>query len=286
MEDMLLTLSDNQKIAGNGASEFYLDEQTEVNPLAVFIARTTVTEAFEGTNTVGVEIQAGDDESFTNVHTLGKGTITNPKMGEYLDIPIFFDKSFHFTRAWYTAQGDTTPAWKANTAYAVNDKVLAGGNIYKCTTAGTSVLSPTGTGTFNDGTLWQAGKAYAVGNIIRANSGIWKCTKAGTLINAPTGTAAFTDGTPWAANRAYTAGAKVRSGDGIYTCKTAGTSGTTAPAGTTGDITDGTAVWNYSGTALRWNYAGAAIVWAYQVPLINVNGSLRTVIAPSFQTNK
>lgn len=51
------------------------------------------------------------------------------------------------------------PAWAASTVYTVGQGVVLGGNIYQCSTAGTSAASggPTGTGTaITDGTaVWR-----------------------------------------------------------------------------------------------------------------------------------
>jgi hypothetical protein len=45
--------------------------------------------------------------------------------------------------------GDLGEPWAASKAYVLNQQVVNGGNVYKCTTAGTSAASggPTGTGT-------------------------------------------------------------------------------------------------------------------------------------------
>lgn len=46
-------------------------------------------------------------------------------------------------------QGDLGEPWAVSKAYVLNQQVINGGNVYKCTTAGTSAASggPTGTGT-------------------------------------------------------------------------------------------------------------------------------------------
>lgn len=55
-------------------------------------------------------------------------------------------------------QGAASQAWQASTAYALNQQVNNGGNVYRCTTAGTSASSggPSGTGAgITDGTaVW------------------------------------------------------------------------------------------------------------------------------------
>lgn len=56
-------------------------------------------------------------------------------------------------------QGIASGTWQASKAYALNDHAMNGGNLYRCTTAGTSASSggPTGTGTgISDGTaVWS-----------------------------------------------------------------------------------------------------------------------------------
>jgi len=55
-------------------------------------------------------------------------------------------------------QGLLSQPWAASTAYLLNQQVSIGGNVYRCTTAGTSASSggPTGTGSgISDGTaVW------------------------------------------------------------------------------------------------------------------------------------
>jgi hypothetical protein len=50
--------------------------------------------------------------------------------------------------AWTQAVGSTTQLWQPSTFYAVGNRVVLGGNVYECDTAGTSHTSggPTGTG--------------------------------------------------------------------------------------------------------------------------------------------
>lgn len=62
-------------------------------------------------------------------------------------------------------QGYACGPWVASTAYAVGDLVLNGGNVYQCTTAGTSAASggPSGTGTgiADGGAVWSYEQAGA-----------------------------------------------------------------------------------------------------------------------------
>lgn len=53
------------------------------------------------------------------------------------------------------AQGDIGEPWQASRAYVLGMQVVNGGNVYKCTTAGTSAASggPTGTTTATDNTV-------------------------------------------------------------------------------------------------------------------------------------
>lgn len=87
-------------------------------------------------------------------------------------------------------QGLVSMAWTASTAYALDDHVNNGGNVYVCTTAGTSAGSggPTGTGSgITDGTaVWSyvgtvdmtvnninfaAGQAFTVVTFTRTTAG-------------------------------------------------------------------------------------------------------------------
>lgn len=75
---------------------------------------------------------------------------------------VSFYRVYNSTGATCHEQGTvsyTAAAWAISTAYAVGDKKLANGNVYNCTTAGTSAASgtgPSGTGSgIADGTcVW------------------------------------------------------------------------------------------------------------------------------------
>jgi hypothetical protein len=70
--------------------------------------------------------------------------------------------------AWVQPVSGVTQAWAAQTAYAVGNQVVLGGNTYVCTTAGTSgTTGPTGTGTGKtDGTVVWTGSAGVTANAI------------------------------------------------------------------------------------------------------------------------
>lgn len=89
-----------------------------------------------------------------------------------------------------------TPAWTSTTAYAPQDYVTNGGNLYVCTTGGISASSggPTGTSSsaVTDGTVswvycsagsWTAETAYAGGTFIKIGSTYYKNTTPGIYAN-------------------------------------------------------------------------------------------------------
>lgn len=89
-----------------------------------------------------------------------------------------------------------TPAWTNTTAYAPQDYVTNGGNLYVCTVGGTSAGSggPTGTSSsaVTDGTVswlycaassWTAETAFAAGTFIKISSTYYKNTTPGIYAN-------------------------------------------------------------------------------------------------------
>jgi hypothetical protein len=122
---------------------------------------------------------------------------------------------------------NTAPDWEATHAYAAGDVVTNGGNLYRCSTAGTSAASggPSGTGTdpITDGTA----KWYYL---------------------APAGDTV----TVWEPETPYTAGEKVNSHGFVYLCVRGGTSaaeGTSdGPVGNGSGIVDGTCEWDFVGS--------------------------------------
>lgn len=98
------------------------------------------------------------------------------------DIPLAVGQAGAVIKKLYVHQSNYGPAWTVSTAYLVGALVTAGGNLYQCTTAGTSASSgagPTGTGSgIVDGTAqWAYVSAAATLSNIQvrnANVIIWE----------------------------------------------------------------------------------------------------------------
>lgn len=103
-----------------------------------------------------------------------------------------------FTVNQATAQAEvwtitcTSPAaWAASHAYTAGNTINVNGNVYTCTTSGTSALA-------NSNVAWAATTAYTLNEIINVAGVAYKCTVAGTSgSTAPTwpGSGTVTDGT-------------------------------------------------------------------------------------------
>jgi len=174
------------------------------------------------------------DYAYSAEQSGGVKLLSTPAVDDPLGPEFEFDISAqqaHVTQSLLTvtsrydnADGGVNPAnaWAVSTAYVVGDRVSAGGNLYTCTTAGTSNgagSGPTGTGTgITDGSV------------------VWD------FVSTTGATVAV-----WTASTAYTVGQKVDSHGFLYDCTTAGTSSATSdgPEGTGTGIADGTAVWSY-----------------------------------------
>lgn len=64
---------------------------------------------------------------------------------------------------WWDVSTGTAPAWQWNRAYAVGERVTRVGNLYRCITAGTSAVGPSGTAAdITDGTVHWAYESPAV----------------------------------------------------------------------------------------------------------------------------
>jgi phage tail sheath protein FI len=117
------------------------------------------------------------------------------------------------------------PSWSASHAFSVgNQIVLANGNVFVVTVAGTSGATPP---------VWPA----VVGTTIGDNTVTWK------LI--PTGTGSLFPA--WSSSQVFAVGAEILDSNGnLQRVTTAGTSGTTPPSWSTtigGTTTDGTVTW-------------------------------------------
>lgn len=93
------------------------------------------------------------------------------------DIPLAVGRAGAIIKKLYLHQSNYGPAWVASTAYAVGALVSNGGNLYLCTTAGTSASSggPSGTGgAITDGTaVWAYQQvAGAISYMQVRNSGV------------------------------------------------------------------------------------------------------------------
>jgi hypothetical protein len=92
------------------------------------------------------------------------GTIAFPNAQDN-DIVLAVGSAGSIIKKLYIHQSNYVAPWATSTAYALNAQVSAGGNVYKCTTAGTSASTgngPTGTGTgITDGTaVWAYVSGY------------------------------------------------------------------------------------------------------------------------------
>ena len=130
--------------------------------------------------------------------------------------------------------------WQQNTVYnATGSEVVAGGNLYGCTSGGTSAstgFGPTGTGSsISDGTvIWTY-----LG--IAQNGNAYQCVQGGI--------SAVSTVSAWQPATAYYIGDRVTNNGFTYTATTGGTSaaaGALGPVGTGLSISDGTVVWTYS----------------------------------------
>lgn len=143
------------------------------------------------------------------------------------------------------------PAWKATTAYNVNDQVSYGTNLYTVTVAGTTAsTAPTFTsGSQVDGTatLTYAGTPAVgtstiasgmVSDIILSNTGTG-------YLNPPT----IIIGVEWKASTTYVLNDQIYYNGNLYTVSVAGTTSTSAPTFTSGSQADGTATLSYVGNA-------------------------------------
>ena len=177
---------------------------------------------------------AASAEQAGGVKLLTEPGVTDP-LGPEFEFDISAQQA-HITQSLLTVTsrydstvGGLNPAnlWAVSTAYEVFDSVVAGGNSYVCTTAGTSSgagSGPTGTGSeIADGSvLWN-----------------WVGTAGGTRA-------------VWAAATAYAADDQVDSHGFLYKCTGGGTSAATGdgPEGAGTGIVDGTCTWDYVGPDL------------------------------------
>jgi hypothetical protein len=166
--------------------------------------------------------------------------------------------------------------WAVSTAYALGAYVLANGNVYKCSQAGTSASSGTGpatTGTaITDNTAkWdfqgvKLGEGQSpsdwAGNAANGAKSKSGSTNITGLANGYAAWFAITDsgktfrgvqglcGQNWAASTLYALTEQVINGGLVYKCTTAGISAASGGPTTTGTgIADGAAVWSYVGVA-------------------------------------
>ena len=181
----------------------------------------------------------------------------------------------------------TAPAWTQNTVYPTTGAyVLANGNRYVLTQAGTSATSgtgPTGTGSgivdgAADAPAWTNGTAYPyVGTQVSANGNIYALVTAGTSSLTGTGPSGTGDGivdgatgTAWQAATAYAVlGTQIEANNNIYFLTRVGTSATTGtgPSGIGNDISDGVAagIWTQN------------TVYPISGTLISANGNVYTL---------
>lgn len=150
----------------------------------------------------------------------------------------------------------TQSKWAISTAYTVGNKVVNpnNGNVYTCTTAGTSASSgtgPSGTGTgiTDNGAVWSYSQTYGPTGLQPAGStdgtAGWIFFCVNTVTSDPSSSYAT-----YAANTAYSVvGAIVNNGGRLYTLITTGTTASSGggPTSSSNYILDGTAVWSFYG---------------------------------------
>ena len=177
------------------------------------------------------------------------------------------------------------PAWAPNTAYLANAYVAVSGQIYKCTTPGTSaavgVVPPNmanGSGrdggvnwTYLSAPAWSGSAYYNFGEYVTNGGLFYLCTQAGQAAGAggPTGTGTtITDGTctwtnittsVWAGEKSYQTGSYVTNAGNLYlntllsnyqqSSLVSQMSGKLAPTWTGTTVVDGSVTWTWQGTA-------------------------------------
>lgn len=109
MQDKLLVLADNQAITAAAASDFYIDDDTVVNPGHTMIAETRVRTLFAGTggSTLTVAIEVGTDATFGTKKTLATSpaiALADLVVGKQILVPIPFNPypTYTFMRAYFT----------------------------------------------------------------------------------------------------------------------------------------------------------------------------------------
>lgn len=164
--------------------------------------------------------------------------------------------------------GSAPAAWADSTAVTTGDRVTNAGNIYECTSDGTTASGPSGTGAaIADGSVewdyvtvdpWADTTPYGVGDLVTNDGGkLYVCTVAGTSDGSggPTGTGSgiadndvewdFVASPAWTANTTQVEGDHITNDSGkFYVCITAGTTAA-GPSGAETAIEDGTAEWKY-----------------------------------------
>lgn len=128
---------------GQGKFFYYRDGQPKPDHVLAVSGQLYVL-TWDGTSPFQVPISDGAGGTITFQTT---DPIEAVQYGSYL----FIATGTKFVELTY----DNSPAWQASTAYTVGTTVKSGGNVYKCTTAGTSgTTAPTGTGSsITDGTV-------------------------------------------------------------------------------------------------------------------------------------
>lgn len=107
MQDKLLVLADNQAVTAAAASDFYINDDTVVNPGHTMIAETRVRTAFAGTGTLTVAIEVGTDATFGTKKTLATSpaiAVADLVLGKQILVPVPFNpnSTYTFMRAYFT----------------------------------------------------------------------------------------------------------------------------------------------------------------------------------------
>lgn len=210
----------------------------------------------------------GPDSNVVTSQVNGGGQLQiNPVPGDAQQgIAVTFE---YISKSWLSP-----PSWAASTAYTTANYVNSSGNIYKCSTNGTSGSLPPRMIGYRQGldggvvwyqvdvSSWSGASYYAPGDHVTNGGNLYLCTSGGVPSAGPSGTGnSITDGTvtwkyisvgTWAAETAVEFDDYILQNTYYYKCITPGIQGNNtqktsknAPNWHQGLVTDNTAVWTF-----------------------------------------